>query len=216
MQLITNWNVQTAMSQGSRVADIVEVYNVHNYRKNNLVYVGTPKCGSRYYSTLLLENGWDRDDLWTIDWSKDYVFGFIRDPLVRYLKGLVQDIFESESDQFDNHIFKLISEFKKFNLPMTPHSVPITVLLNGYWNKINWIPIGPHSHDRFIDICKNHSIEIGKYDSENIDPHHSNGHKQTVYEKIKSAFGNGNELYHLFFEQDHILYEQTKKKFEQN
>jgi len=162
-----------------------------------------------------LENGWDQVPFWTIDWTSDYVFGFIRDPLTRYLKGLVQDIFESESENFDHHISSLISEFNKFNLPMTPHSIPVTVMLNGYWDKINWIPIGPTSHNYFIDICKNRSIEIGKYDSENIDPHHSNGHKQSVYQRLKDLFVE-NELYHLFFEQDHKLYDSIKKKFEQN
>jgi len=203
------------MIQDSRVADIVEIYNVHNYRKNNVVYVGTPKCGSRYYSTLLLENGWDQVPFWSIEWTNDYVFGFIRDPLTRYLKGLVQDIFESESENFDHHISSLMSEFNKFNLPMTPHSIPVTVMLNGYCDKINWIPIGPESHNYFIDICKNQSIEIGQYDSENIDPHHSNGYKQAVYQRLKDLFVE-NDLYHLFFEQDHKLYDSIKKKFEQN
>jgi hypothetical protein len=187
------------MIQDSKVADIVKIYNVHNYRKNNVVYVGTPKCGSRYYSTLLLENGWDQVPFWSIDWTNDYVFGFIRDPLTRYLKGLVQDIFESESENFDHHISSLMSEFNKFNLPMTPHSIPVTVMLNGYCDKINWIPIGPESHNYFINICKNHS----------------NGYKQAVYQRLKDLFVE-NDLYHLFFEQDHKLYDSIKKKFEQN
>jgi hypothetical protein len=88
-------------------------------------------------------------------------------------------------------------------------------MLNGYCDKINWIPIGPESHNYFINICKNHSIEIGQYDSENIDPHHSNGYKQAVYQRLKDLFVE-NDLYHLFFEQDHKLYDSIKKKFEQN
>jgi hypothetical protein len=213
MPQITIWSVQIAMFQGSRVADIVNFFNVHNYKKNNLVYIGTPKCGSRYYTTLLTENGWRRIHFWEIDWDNIHAVGFIRDPLERYLKGVVQDIFESESTDFDDCVTKMIGEFNKFNLPMTPHSVPITMLLQDYYHKINWIPVGNNSHEEFLKICEQHQISIENYDSENIDPHHSDSNKQQYYERIKTAFGHGNELYHLFFEKDHKLYDEAKKKF---
>lgn len=97
---------------------------------------------------------------------------------------------------------------------MTPHSVPITTLLHGYYNKINWIPVEADSHKKFLQICKQHQISIGHYDSENIDPHHSDDNKQACYERIKTAFGDGNELYHLFFEKDQELYNAVTNKFE--
>ena len=204
------------MNQVNQEVDIVKEYNVHNYRKNNLVYVATPKCGSRYYSTLLLENNWDQIPFWKINWGKDYVFGFIRDPYIRYLKGVVQDIFESESIDFDNCITQMIRQFKKFNLPMTPHSVPISILLQGYYQNIKWIPIGDRSHEEFIKICQEHDIEIGHYDSENVDPHHSDKNKQSFYLRLKKEFEQSNELYQLFCKEDQKIYDEAKLKLEFN
>lgn len=201
------------MFLGSSITDAVNFFNVHNYIKNDLVYIGTPKCGSRYYTTLLLENEWHQINLWDIDWNKVYAFGFIREPLERYLKGIVQDIFESESKDYHTCVTKMIGEYKNYNLPMSFHALPITVLLNGYYDKINWIPIGENSHQHFLNICHRHGISISKYDSENIDPHHSTPYKQQCYEHIKSEFDQGNDLYHLFYEQDHKIFEAAKLKF---
>lgn len=203
------------MFYGTRIIDTVNFVNPHNYRKDNLVYIGTPKCGSRYYTTLLTENGWRRIHFWEINWDKDHTVGFIRDPLERYLKGIVQDIIESENEIFDECVTKLIGKFNQFNLPMTPHSVPITILFHGYYDKIDWIPIGPDSHDAFIKICKTHNIELGKFDSENVDPHHSTEFANGIYQRIKKEFGDASELFHLFFDQDQKLYNNIKNKFDQ-
>ncbi len=201
------------MFHGTRIIDSVNFFNVHNYIKNDLVYIGTPKCGSRYYTTLLTENGWRRTHFWEIDWDNIYPIGFIRDPFERYLKGVVQDIFESESVDYDLCVTKMIGQFKEYNLPMSFHAMPISVLLRGYYEKIIWIPISNYSHQHFLNICKQHNILIDNNDSENIDPHHSTEYKQHCYERIKNEFGSGNELYHLFFEQDQLIYEAAKKKF---
>lgn len=201
------------MFHGTRITDAVNFFNVHNYIKNNLVYIGTPKCGSRYYTTLLTENGWRRTHFWEINWNKIHAVGFIRDPFERYLKGVVQDIFESESEDYDSCITKMIGQYKNFNLPMSFHALPITVLLNGYYDKINWIPVSNNSHKHFLNICNQHGIAITNNDSENIDPHHSTPYKQQCYERIKLEFGQGNELYHLFYEQDQKIFDAAKLKF---
>jgi hypothetical protein len=186
------------VNQNISIAEI-DNFNIHCYRKDGipLVYLATYKCASTYYKTLLLDNGWDRIEFSSIDWTKDKVFSFISDPHLRYFKGIVQDLLNVENDELNEQIFNLIKNHKKDVLILTDHSLPIIFRLKNYAHQIDWIPIHddfPH-HEIFLKLLATYGITAEP--GENLDPHIANNHKKYLYHKFKSALGEGSDLYRI-------------------
>ena len=85
-------------------------YNVHVYRYKNLIYVATFKCASTYYTTLFQSNGWVRVHWEGINWAEDHVFGFLIDPVVRYVKALSEDYFNEEDSEFSQFLIDYLEK----------------------------------------------------------------------------------------------------------
>jgi hypothetical protein len=56
----------------------------------NLVYFYHNKCASSLYKSLFEKLKWEKTDTQQIDWEHDRVFSFIRDPLIKHRKGIVE------------------------------------------------------------------------------------------------------------------------------
>ena len=64
-------------------------------------------------------------------------------------------------------------------------------------------------------MCEKYKITLD-YTSENIDYHHSNGYKISVYEELKLLFGEGNYFLDMIIAKDIDLYNEVKSKFNVN
>lgn len=202
--------------------EFINDINQHCYRFKDipLVFIGTYKSASTYYTTLLLDNGWERIKFLEIDWSKDRVFSFIADPKCRFYKGIVEDIKNSELDadiagtdpnEVDNYIYKGFKDYKKHLLILTEHSLPVTFRLQDYINKIDWIPIFdnfPH-HDMFLKLLAEYNITVKP--GPNLDPNCANGAKQSEYEKYKQLIDPPSKIYNIVMAGNLDLFEKVKK-----
>lgn len=198
--------------------ELINKINPHCFRKPGvpLVYVATLKCASTYYSTLLLDNGWDRIYFTEINWKNDRVFGFINDPDSRYYKGLSEDVLNAESQELELHILQTLGNFDQHLALFSHHTIPITIKLQGYSDKIDWIPIFdnfPH-HKIFLKLLKSYNLTAEP--GENLDPHIANEYKKAHYEKFKILTNQNSELYQIFTAGDRELFEKVCTKINPN
>ena len=202
---------------------IVEEYNVHICRKGNLVYLASLKAASTYYKSVLVSNGWLTIPFVNIDWARDHVFGFISDPVTRYMKAVAEDFFNEETEQliadeeFQNHLRKTLGRHKKQCFVLTYHSLPLSVTLGDYANYVDWIPLGNDipSDQLFTKLCEKYSITLD-YSSPMIDQHVSTEYKISVYDELKSLFGDGNYFRDMVLAKDIDLYNKVKSKININ
>jgi hypothetical protein len=203
---------------------VYQEYNVHIFRKNNLVYIATPKCGSTYYVSLILANGWRRIFLSDINWNRDHVIAFIRDVKERYVQGLVQDLYQTQSiegvvpESFKEVLEKTQSfllNHKRDFLITGFHSLPFTVMLTDLCDKIDWIPICPNfdHHKLFLEICIRHNCPILVTEDENIDPHYSSEEKKNLTKELAKFVDESCLLFRLFYSGDQSIYNRAKSKY---
>ena len=199
---------------------LMDKLNPHCFRKpgSPLVYVATPKCASTFYTTLLLDNGWDRILFSEIDWDTDHVFGFINDPDIRFYKGLAQDVMnvndfdEEKGKTLENNVVQTLANFKQDVIVFSSHSMPVYIKYGEYCNKIDWIPIvdGVPHHELFLKLLKqyNLSVEFG----ENLDPNIANDYKKNYYTKFKAPDIQESDLYKIFIAGNRDLFNQVRSK----
>lgn len=179
----------------------VRNFTTFAYRKNGLVYLPSLKSACTYYYTLCLANGFERIYFQQIEWDKDHVVGFIMEPIKRYFKGVIEDIFQSDSDEYQNLIFTLIEKYNGLCFPMSGHCMPISITLKDYAYKVDWIPLYEDhipSHKLFKKLCREYDIEIIDA-GENIDSHESNYYKTAMFEKIYKFKDNFNDSFSAWF-----------------
>jgi hypothetical protein len=186
------------------------------YKKNNLVYVSTFKCAHTYYCKIVEHNNWEAIEFKNIDWLSDHVFGFIMDPVERYLKGLAEDI--QTNDQME-HLEALTANHETDNFTvLTIHSAPISVRYRDYINDIDWIPldISPNSEFFFKKLCSTHGIDIDIPPEMITWRHATSQEKKQRYLTIKNMFGNFNETFYRIFSTDIDFYHTVNTNFNSN
>lgn len=188
-------------------------YNVHIYRCRNLVYFGTLKCASTFYSTMLLDNGWSRTAWQQIDWNQDHVFGFLLDPIRRWFKGIQEDIQNEESRSFAHTAYQVIENYWSHSFLVTNHTLPITTALGDRAYQVDWIPLLDQTSnlDHFRLLCEKYQMTVNP--GANTDPHHSAGSKILEVEHIERRFGSGNVMWELFLQRDIDLYRKVCNNF---
>lgn len=188
-------------------------YNVHIYRHENLVYIATLKCASTFYTTLLMDNGWQRVSWDNIDWNKDHVFGFMSDPVKRWFKGLQEDIQNEESRSFAHTAYQVIENYWTHSFLVTNHTLPITTALGDRAYCVDWIPLidRDSNFDHFQKLCAKYNVTVST--GPNTDPHISDGSKILEQEHIERSFKDGNVMWELFLSRDIDLYKQICDNF---
>ena len=87
------------------------------WRCGNLVYYRNYKCATTFY--LHIFKTWEEITTHDIDWEKDHVFSYIRDPIERYRSGIAEFLFSlfrfniTLKDDIIND-----SEFKSFRVAL--------------------------------------------------------------------------------------------------
>lgn len=185
--------------------------NCFFYRKEKLVFVSLLKCASTYYGEVFVNNGWQPIDYSTIDWTHDHVFGFIMNPNNRYIKGLAEDVFDSNTN------------WSLENLPVfldavvfTYHSLPINMYLNQHMEKIDWIPLDSSvpSEELVLKLLAKYNLTL---DFNNAAyKHQSESEKINIYNLLKARIDLNNHVIYNGLQVDNNLYRQVSSRLNLN
>ena len=181
------------------------------YQKDNLVFAVVLKNASTYYQTLLEKfNDWQLVTLDTINWEENYVFGFITDPVERYLKGLTEDLYGKFKTV--NDVISYL-EMSENSTVISFHSIPLTAWFGKYAYKINWVPLDQiESGDDYLkNLCEKNNVSLTI--PKNIDKHVSTSDKLKFYHTIKSKLNNFHHTFWLTYAADIDLYTNASLKF---
>ena len=131
----------------------------------NLVYWANYKCASTLYRTFFELLGWIETDSDTINWDQDYVFSYIRHPLIKQRKGIVENFVVNP--QFRELIFLILQNNLWMELIaritcLDGHSETIENLLGDKSKYVYWIPIDTDIDHKQVtlEILNNHDIRI--------------------------------------------------------
>jgi hypothetical protein len=199
-------------------------YNVHVYKKNNLIYIATLKCGSTYFVSLLLVNGWNRIYFKDIDWSKHYVVAFIRDSKERYISGVIEDLYQTQTieepkpdaaEEIYANLKNLLTKYSRDFFLMSYHSLPITYSLADYVDQIHWIPVATNfDHQKeFFDICARFDCPISVTESKNIDYNYSDLYKKQYQKDFASIQPENSLMFKIHFSGNQMVYNRAKTKY---
>jgi hypothetical protein len=208
----------------SQIPSEILEYNVHVFRKNNLVYVATYKCGSTYFVSLLIVNGWERISLSDIDWHNNHVIAFIRNVKERYINGIIEDLYQTQTieepkaeeiEKIYEYLKKIASDSSNHFLIGSYHTVPITVILHDFIDKMHWIPIseGFDHNKEFFQICEEFNCPISIFEDENIDHHHTLPTVKLHQVDFSKLQPENCFLFKLYYSGDQILYNKAKLKY---
>lgn len=136
------------------------------YRSNknlNLVYFSCNKCASTFYDEFYKKLGWREITTRDINWSEDFVLSYIRNPVVRHRKGIVDGICNYFPEM--KHVFLDNLEKLKFLANITSieaHSYSIYRMLGASAEEIHWIPIDTALDHRqeTLKILSNHDEDV--------------------------------------------------------
>lgn len=180
----------------------------------NLVYVKTWKTASTYYGDLFRFHGWQPVPFDCINWQVHEVFGFIRDPRVRYIKALAEDccLIPSIRPVVEQSLTSRSSDI----CLLTPHSMPISSLFGHHVYDIRWIPIDTdHDHEIMLEqILGRHGITVDwcRSNLSRAQPprrHESDQLREQLYQQFQSQFGDGSSNWYKIFARDIDLYNQA-------
>ena len=186
------------------------------YKKNNLIYVSTPKCASTLYCNVAEYNSWEKINFNDINWSLDHVFGFIMDPVELYLKGLAEDLDTDKHMELFKELFEMNLDRNRNITLLTAHSILISNRYQEYRHKIDWIPINskPNTEFFFKKLCNKHGIDVEI--SNTMSRHTSTQSKLERYQELKNMFGNFNETFYKIFSTDIDFYHTVHTNFNPN
>jgi len=133
-------------------------------KNTKLVYFSCNKCASTFYDAFFKKLNWIETNTQEINWSDDYVFSYIRHPLVRHRKGIVEGIvnfFPEMKSVFVGHPerFRFLANLTS----VEAHSYSLYRMLGENAKHIDWIPI-----DTELDH-KQYTLNILTVHNENID-----------------------------------------------
>lgn len=179
-------------------------------RFKNLVYVQTFKAASTYYVSTLQRNGWQKTDLNSVDWANDKVFGFIMDPVQRYLKALTEDAYNKPMISIVNSVLQCTPQHVCL---LTLHALPLSLVLGDLIYHIHWIPIDTDldPDDALVALCSLHDVQIDLY-PEFRNSNKSDRYKRAMFERIRSDFASGNAHFFRIFSKDLDLYRNVCDK----
>ena len=177
------------------------------YRKNQLVYTSVLKCASTLYNNVVLHNNWTEIQMHDINWQHDHVFGFIMNPIVRYIKGLSEDVFDPTTSRSINNL-----PVHNDCITFTFHSLPISLVLKDRMHLIDWIPL-----DTEIKSETLFQILLKKYNIDLVWPVHVNKHESTdektkIYNTIKNIINIDNYVVQRGLEVDINFYRTVISK----
>ena len=220
------YNLHNAQSRITQLEDPEYWRNLvrYGYQYNNLVFVPVAKCASTYYSTLLENLGWQKILLSTVDFDSIFAFGVIMHPLIRYLKGITEWIWQLEllptyiGDIENQDFFKKLTDAL---IAPDIHCLPYTAIYGNRLEKINWIPMDNLSDNdikqHMIQMCKSNGHDIF-FPLNDTRIHKSPLEKLNLYNAVKQSFiKKPDKIYTIYslLANDLKFYHQLINKFSQ-
>jgi hypothetical protein len=128
-----------------------------------LIYFSCNKCASTFYDAFFEKLNWTKTNTQDINWSEDRVFSYIRNPLVRHRKGIIEGVFVYFPEM--KPVFFGNPERLRFLANLTSieaHSYSIHRMLGDTARHIDWIPIDTDlDHRQYtLDILAEHNENI--------------------------------------------------------
>jgi hypothetical protein len=187
-------------------------------RSENLVYIAIRKNASTFYTNFFqLQLGWEEISLKDIKWGENVVFSHISNPMDRHVKGIAESIAQHDliRDIFNDPKFCQILGYSIVD----PHCVPICSTLGENVKYIDWILLDSPTPSenltaKFLskyNVKNELTYEEFKFRNTSID------RDKEVRSKIKNLMElhKDNDTLNLLYEQDKILYNYVKQKFEE-
>jgi hypothetical protein len=176
-----------------------------------LVFIRNDKCASTYHSDLFRRNNWQKQMASSIDWDKDHVFSFIRDPYVRHIQGIIEDLIWVG---IEKPLVELMSRQFWKNLPwIGSHSMPMTIKFGNNAAKIDWIPIDVETlSSRVIlnDLLSKYNLTIEWYTD--LTKYESDAYKKELFAHISKMSPYKNILLREV-SKDYELYDSVLTKY---
>lgn len=177
------------------------------WRYGKVVYIPILKTASTYYASILERNGWQSCGLDSVDWSTDSIFGFIMDPVQRYLKALTEDALVSAKHK--SIIEKTLDLGTDHCCLLTHHALPMSLTLGDLMYHVYWIPIDSDiSPDKMlIEFCYKHGLQLHlDFDIDVKHRHQSSKHQLDIFRSLRDRFDTGNAHFYRVFAKDIDLY----------
>lgn len=180
--------------------------------KGSIAFVPVAKCALMHYTDILHQQDWRTEPLGNLDLDHTHFFGFIRHPLLRFLKGMTQHLIysfcEPDHSQCSDYPWQVVLQppnwTKLFAMLEDPnllrfiqgitvgdvHSMPYHLSMPKLLHKVHWIPLDamPNKDCAILaqQFCKSHGVDVCM-DSEQY--RHQSQHSQlAVYEIIRKNF----------------------------
>ena len=186
---------------------------------SRLVYFVHSKCASRLYDKLMNKLNWVQTNTQNIDWSNDVVFSFIRNPVIKHRKGIVEFFFYEQkyihlvNDVLHNPDWLILLSNAIY---LDHHSMSIYSMLAENASKVRWIPIDADiDHKQIaVDLLKQYNA---------IDTETANWFVSTT--KVNESTPAELNLFNLlsrqpvpsqvirYLDYDDILYQHSLKEF---
>lgn len=182
------------------------------YKKNNLVYIRTHKCASTFYMDVLTHNQWDSISESEVDWHNDHVFGFLLDPVQRYVKGIIEDIYNN--DTLLHSTLEFYRDHQAQSLLYTLHSFPLSLYYGrDVVGKIDWIPLNQSvpSEVLFEKLCEKHAINIEWPRHPNLNKAKDNARKRLLTDEFDKILHMNKPLFWISMRDDIELYRSVLK-----
>lgn len=155
--------------------------------KDNLGYVPVLKCAYSYYSKQFQDLGWKKTNIGSID-KETVLFGVIKDPLTRWIKGVVEFLSQvvQVNNVTDEFLERLLCANSAIAMPDL-HSVCYHIQYGNYLNNITWIPMDDLDDQQIKTclqtFCKKHGQSVDFADQHRINP--SSELEKNLYNKIR-------------------------------
>jgi len=188
------------------------------YRSPNskLVYIPVLKNASSYYDWVFSQANWTEIQYKDIHPDEDYLFGFISEPMTRYVKGVVQDMISHGSENILCNMLGV--KFWEFAPILGIHSVPMTVIYPELYNKINWIPLDHrkiNAKEVLQDILNTHGEQSVQLPQERMNS--AAPWQKRLYDDIGPKFyGAGHTWFKILYPDEYPLYQKSIDQYLNN
>ena len=189
------------------------------YRSGNLIYFRHFKCATSTYLRLFEEKlQWEQTDTQKIDWEKDKVFSYIRNPLIKHYKGIVEGLtfFPRMFDFFYQSTDDKDLEFLAQLTSIEPHSYTIHRFFSDNALKVHWIPIDTELNHKqaTYDFLKHNGYQVPDQVQtwfNNLSPENQSNEKEKhIFNKLMSTPASPDVKRYIDF--DSCLYEAIKSQ----
>lgn len=139
----------------------------------NLIYWVNYKCASTLYRNFFQSVGWQEITSRQINWKTDYVFSYIRNPLIKQRKGIVEIFFKDKT--FTELVTPITNNHTALVLLaqatcLDGHTETIHNLLGNNARCVDWIPIDTEiDHKTYtINLLEKHNITVSEENKQRL------------------------------------------------